>query len=520
MCLKNKITYFALYLILVLIFYPMGSCISTGADDDESIDDIAVYVDEEIPVEEGGDAGTASGSEADPDAETQADPDEPVVVPEVAKCSQKTFVVYSSTRSLDGSDSLNVDENSNVWLLSTDGSVDVPLTYLENSNVYSSIVSTAGDKVFYISDRNLDGSDDTQPNGTQNVWMLETALNREAEADVSSIPISTMTTEEAHSTGLQVSLDGTKLVSQSVRALDGTDAINGQADGIWNVWLTDLEAPIEHPTMTFSSVPLTQSELGISMQAFFAPDVATIYYNATKGPDELGSGYAWSVWVVNASDPTIDIMFADPGENNWTVHMRHPRPSYDGQYVVFESDRSFANQQIPNDGSVYNVWLGAVADIVDEDADHVVDEGFEPTPLTAWTVADSRQTYWANQALKLVHWTQMNPDGSETANANADESESYYNLRYINIESGATYFITDLHEAKSTVGNFSPDDTQILYKSTRDLSGSDSMNNEENSNLWITDVDDSGSQNHRPLTNLTNASVYLRTLRTMFEACE
>lgn len=79
-------------------------------------------------------------------------------------------LLFISTRALDGSD--NDLEDSNVWLMNSDGTNPQPLTKLTKVGVDEVSWSTDFTKVLYSSIRAVDGSDAPGPNGTSNLWIM------------------------------------------------------------------------------------------------------------------------------------------------------------------------------------------------------------------------------------------------------------------------------------------------------------------------------------------------------------
>ena len=130
----------------------------------------------------------------------------PVNVPKIA---------FHSNRKLDGTD--NANSTFNIWLMNADGSNSIPLTALVNAISVSPVWSPDGTKILFASSRKLDGTDNLNTNAKTNIWVMN--------ADGSNlIALTTLTTADSSSPAW--SPDGTKIAYVSSRALDGTDNPN------------------------------------------------------------------------------------------------------------------------------------------------------------------------------------------------------------------------------------------------------------------------------------------------------
>jgi Tol biopolymer transport system component len=130
------------------------------------------------------------------------------------------LIAFLSSRSLDGSDAANVGTTWNVWRMNADGTAQTPLTKATASKdgIISMSVpqwSPDGKQIVFSSVRSLDGSDAPSAAAIQNVWRVN--------ADGTGLAPLTRSTA-APSTSPQWSPDGSRIVFSSSLKLDGTDA--------------------------------------------------------------------------------------------------------------------------------------------------------------------------------------------------------------------------------------------------------------------------------------------------------
>jgi hypothetical protein len=83
-------------------------------------------------------------------------------------------ITFRSGRALDGSDAANTNNTTNIWVMNPDGSSPTPLTKLTAAGAGSSgpVWSPDGSKISFPSDRALDGSDTANTNQTTNIWVI------------------------------------------------------------------------------------------------------------------------------------------------------------------------------------------------------------------------------------------------------------------------------------------------------------------------------------------------------------
>jgi Tol biopolymer transport system component len=82
-------------------------------------------------------------------------------------------LVYESERSLEGSNLPDLFQTLNIWVMNADGSGAAPLTALASGqSCLAPRWSPGGNKIFFVSQRALDGSDAFNTNSTFNIWVV------------------------------------------------------------------------------------------------------------------------------------------------------------------------------------------------------------------------------------------------------------------------------------------------------------------------------------------------------------
>lgn len=190
-------------------------------------------------------------------------------------------IVYSSGRALDGTDNAAAGGAINIWVTNADGSGATPLTQLTvYAPCWAPVWSPDGTKIAYFSWRALDGSDtNTGTSNPRNIWVM----NADGSND---IPVTKLTVGPSDSYFPRWSPDSTRLAFYSSRALDGSNASNGQYF-TQNIWVVNADGS--------GAVPVTQltGELGGFQDAYWSKDSTTLVFASgndiwTAHPD--GSG--------------------------------------------------------------------------------------------------------------------------------------------------------------------------------------------------------------------------------------
>src|SRR3954467_8220243 len=82
------------------------------------------------------------------------------------------IVLSSDADLLKGADSADSNAPFNIWAVNVDGTHPVPLTNARNAISFAPRMSPLGDRIVFLSDRNIDGTDAPNPNFTFNLWTV------------------------------------------------------------------------------------------------------------------------------------------------------------------------------------------------------------------------------------------------------------------------------------------------------------------------------------------------------------
>jgi Tol biopolymer transport system component len=139
-------------------------------------------------------------------------------------------IVFSASRAFDGSD--NAMNSFNIWVMNPDGSGAKPLSQLTATGTDSvnAIWSPDGSKILFDSLRALDGSD-AGNNPNPNSSPTDNIWVMNADGSGAQ-PLTRLTAVAAFSQGAVWSPDGSKIAYHSQRALDGSN--NGTFGGPFN----------------------------------------------------------------------------------------------------------------------------------------------------------------------------------------------------------------------------------------------------------------------------------------------
>jgi TolB protein len=196
-----------------------------------------------------------------------------------------TKIVFQSRRQVDGSDVRADNLNINIWWVNSDGSELTPVTRatVEGTHSYNPQWSPDGTKILFQSSRNLDGSDAALPTLTVNIWRVN--LN-----GTELIPLTNLTAKGADSGEPQWSPDGTRVAFHSKRKLDGTDGM-GTTSNLWRV-NADSSGLIRLTTTTQIGADCFSPQ--------WSPDAARILFRSRRKLDGTDAfGVAFNIWSVN-----------------------------------------------------------------------------------------------------------------------------------------------------------------------------------------------------------------------------
>ena len=326
----------------------------------------------------------------------------------------------------------------------------------------------------------LDGG--SGPRIVNNIWLMN--------ADGSGVaPLTKMTTARSFGFTPAWSPDGKKIAYVSAGAFDGSDVDIGNA----NIWVMNADGSAAAPL-----TKLIAADNGAT-GPFWSPDGTHILYfsaRALDGSDSLVPDYdrtksTLNLWLMNAdgSSHTHLTSFNTSGAG---VFAGYASWFPDGTKVAFTSDGGLdgGDTLLPADAS--NVWVANV--------------GTTPlTPLTQLTrmYAFAASPAWSPDGTEIAFMSSKAFDGTDSTN-----SGETTNLWRMSADGSNLLALTGLKALG--LDNFanppawSRDGRELVYTTGRPLDGSDGMNLNNDSNLWIVPRD---GQNAHPLTNLTTASV-------------
>jgi Tol biopolymer transport system component len=379
-------------------------------------------------------------------------------------------IAFVSDRDLNGSDARNANFTPNIWAMNADGSNTRPLTKLTAANVVSAnqAWSPDGSKVVFESTRALNGNDANNAHFNRNIWVVD--------ADSSDpTPLTNLTASGASSTNPAWSPDGSKIAFASTAALDGSDAANGTS----NVWVMNADGSNLRP-LTNLTTPNT-----FSFTPIWSPDGSRVAFRSARalnGDDQINTNNVFNTWVVNAdgSNPIpltkLTALNADVLGQAW---------SPDGSKIAFQSARALDGSDAAIPTVNENIWVMNA-------------DGSRQTPLTQLTAtnASSTEPVWSKDGTKILFISSRMLDGSNAADPNVTR-----NIWLMNSDGSSPAPLTKLTGGAAMLDLFwSPGGTKILFDSGRPLDGSDGLGTEVN--IWVVNADGS---NPLPLTKLNNA---------------
>ena len=346
-------------------------------------------------------------------------------------------------------------------------------------------------RIIFSSSRALDGSDAVGTNATQNIWVI-------GVDGTGATPLTKLTAAMADSKVPILSPDGTKIAFLSMRALDGSDApvLNQPPDCVYpricppvltvfNLWVMDVDGKNAKPLTKFASISFF---IGAPI---WSPDSTRLAFESNQAFDSSDSfrnpGNIWLIDADGTGATPLTKLTADRADS--VAQMWSP----DGKKIVFYSNRALDGSDAanwPSNGCCMdptsNIWVMNA-------------DGSGARYLTGLTAdeASSRFPVWSPDGTMIAFNSYRALDGSNAA-------ENYYtdNIWVMNADGSAATPLTKLTTASVSSSGpvFSPDGTRIAFESTSALDGSDAVNTNFTSNIWVINADGSGAM---PLTQLT-----------------
>lgn len=430
------------------------------------------------------------------DTGNQLDTTPLTIVPQIAghgsvlmNGDEVSSILFTSQRALDGSDSLNQNETHNIWIFKTDGTGATPLTQLtaDNADTYALQWSPDGTQIVFESQRSLDGSNAANTNQTENIWIMN--------ADGSQArPLTRATAERAHAWSPHWSPDGSRIAFLSAMALDGSDALNG--DEVYNIWVMNADGS--------GQIPLTQLTVAAVADyphPHWSPDGTRIAFASSRAldpaRDAVNLNGVSNIWVMNADgtdqNPLTSLTATD-------VMNYEPQWAPDGNRIVYISNRALdgsnnlidapASSDAWNTFRIRNIWIMNA-------------DGTNQQPLTRMTsywTGDSVGSRWSPDGSRIGFVSRMSVDGS-------DRTSYPYNLWVINADGTGMTSITRITAASAHNSGFtwSSDQGQIFFHSERALGETDARNLNGTYNIWAIDQD---GNNPRFLTDQTAGPIW------------
>lgn len=374
-----------------------------------------------------------------------------------ASTSGRTLL-FDSERALDGSDTLSAASQRNIWMIKDDGTGAKPLTHFAVAEAWAPVWSPDATHIAYTSIGAFDGSDAL--NGPLNIWVMN--------ADgTGAKPLTRLTAAHADSYNLVWSPDGTKIAYQSQRALDGSDAENGNGYGV--VWIMNADGTAAKPLTSFTNV---QTEPWA-----FTPDGSQIVYRSTGTLDGMDTASGSNnVWIMKADGTAQTHLTA------YTVKVFVDRGSFsvDGTTVLFQSDAHLDGSDAVYTNGAINLWTVGVTSMT-------------KTALTNLTLADAHDAAYSPDGKTIVFGSDGALDGSDGLGVE--------NVWRMNADGSARAPLTKLTKSFDyPAPRWSKDGTLLVFASQRALDGSDGVSPSGTTNGWLMKADGSGAN---PVTKLT-----------------
>ena len=283
-------------------------------------------------------------------------------------------------------DDASAHKNANIWKISPNGTGLAALTNGTALGADSQAPrwSPDGASVVFHSSRKLDGTDAANSNLTRNIWRVN--------ADGTNLRRVTSATAANADSLLPVwSPDVTKIVFDSSRKLDGTDA----GSNIANVWRVNADGT--------NLVAITRTTVISNFDPRWSPDGTKVLFYSSRaldGTDTAPMPLVSNLWQVNADGTGLRPLTNSTahGADNFSGQW-----SPDGSKIVFASSRRLDGTDAPNANGTTNIW-------------RVNSDGTGLTPLTRATTTDagSGSPLWSHDGTKIVFVSSRNPDGTDS----------------------------------------------------------------------------------------------------------
>jgi Tol biopolymer transport system component len=335
-------------------------------------------------------------------------------------------------------------------------------------------------RIAFDSNRNLDGSDNGSNSFPVNIWVMDA---NDPSPGANQTPVTKLTSTRASSFHPVWSPDGTQMVFQSARNLNGTDS--GSTNFAQNIWVTNTNGTGQTALTTLTNAS--------SNEAVWSPDgsqIAFLSSRALNGSDNANT--APNIWVMDANGdnqvPLTHYTF-NAGMSQSAVDSPVWSPvKIGGKFkIAFNSRANFNGGDSANTNFAQNVWM------VNADGSGGL------TPVTSLTNANSFSPAWSPDASKIGYVSSRALDDNDILNTN-----STTNIWVVNADgTGGSVHLTGLTAAgaNSSSPAWSPDGSKIGYVSARKFDTTDNANTNNTANIWVMNAADGGSPSH--LTSYT-----------------
>lgn len=369
----------------------------------------------------------------------------------------------------------------NIWWVNPDGTNLTQVTHATSggANSHNPQWSPDGSTIIFESSRKLDGSD--AGGIASNIWRVK--------ADGTGLTAVTRATPiGADSYKPQWSPDGKKIVFVSTRKLDGSDAPN--TNNAQNIWRVNADGtglvPLTRSTATLAFGAGDLQPTSTSPQ--WSPDGSKIVFVSTRlldGTDATSA--AVNIWRMNADGtglmPLTRVM-------NVNVYNNSPKWSPDGSKIIFVSNRALGGSDTVNIGSLNNIWQ------VNADGTGLKALTQNPPTFANGTV----NPQYSPDGSKIVFVTTRFPDGGLGPSGNGTGAPTnVWMMRADGSDNPAP--VTNITTFGLTIGapQWSRDGSKVVFHTIRNLDGTDSAGVAYN--IWRASADGSG------LIPLTHSSI-------------
>jgi Tol biopolymer transport system component len=341
-------------------------------------------------------------------------------------------IVFSSNRGLGRSQAATPNSTGNIWIMNADGTGAVPLTMLTAAGSYDPVWSPDGTRIAFTSSRSLDGSDSAWGFDNATIWvmnadgtgaspLINTARGMGDRNDYAvwspdgariafleqhfskyAPPCLYVSIVNADGAGLrnltyceslslyrpQWSPDGTKL------AYSTSTGVTVETYLPLNIWVWNADGTGVNGLSTMNHAESINPE--------WSPDGTRIAFasnRALDGSDAPNMNSTENIWVMNA-----DGSGAKPLTHYTSLLGKSyaPRWSPDGTHILFSSNRALDGGDAPNINSTENIWI-------------VNADGTGLAPLTTLTNAANTNPVWSPDGTKIAFDSARALDGSDAA---------------------------------------------------------------------------------------------------------